>query len=329
MKHLAIAVLAAAAAFLAAPLFLHEPAAPKPRPGGGLESRFPAHTDDYKRPAAEDTRWREKRGHAFSLRERDESDPSPDPRWRRILAGRPKLRPAPAACLKCHASPGAPGRPIGCSNCHEPGNAVCADCHREYYLAPELAFPEGRTADEIEAFYAALNHRDWENAETGAAVLLPRHPQVEMHSQGAHARGGAACADCHMPQIRRGAARITDHNARSPLKQIAPACLPCHRESEEEMKQRVALIQRRTEDLLDRAEDALVALIDEVHDARARGVPESRLASALALQTKAQWRAAFVAADKSRGFHAPQEAARILAEAIDYARQGQLAAALQ
>jgi nitrite reductase (cytochrome c-552) len=28
------------------------------------------------------------------------------------------------------------------------------------------------------------------------------------------------------------------------------------------------------------------------------------------------------------GFHAPQEAARILAEAIDYARQGQLAAVL-
>jgi nitrite reductase (cytochrome c-552) len=111
------------------------------------------------------------------------------------------------------------------------------------------------------------------------------------------------------------------------LDQIGPACLACHRESQEEMKQRVARIQRRTEDLLGRSEDALVALIDEVHAARARGVQDSQLAPALALQTKAQWRAAFVAADKSKGFHAPQEAARILAEAIDYARQGQLAAA--
>jgi nitrite reductase (cytochrome c-552) len=34
----------------------------------------------------------------------------------------------------------------------------------------------------------------------------------------------------------------------------------------------------------------------------------------------------FVNAENSMGFHAPQESARLLAEAIDYARQGQLAA---
>jgi len=33
----------------------------------------------------------------------------------------------------------------------------------------------------------------------------------------------------------------------------------------------------------------------------------------------------FVEAENSTGFHAPQEAERILAESIDYARQGQLA----
>ena len=46
----------------------------------------------------------------------------------------------------------------------------------------------------------------------------------------------------------------------------------------------------------------------------------------LALQRKAQWRLDFVAAENSMGFHAPQETARVLAESIDYARQGQLAA---
>jgi nitrite reductase (cytochrome c-552) len=51
-----------------------------------------------------------------------------------------------------------------------------------------------------------------------------------------------------------------------------------------------------------------------------------KLAEAL-LQRKAQFRADFVNAENSMGFHAPQEAARILGEAIDYARQGQLAAA--
>jgi nitrite reductase (cytochrome c-552) len=34
----------------------------------------------------------------------------------------------------------------------------------------------------------------------------------------------------------------------------------------------------------------------------------------------------FVAAENSMGFHAPQEAARVLGEAADMARQGQIAA---
>jgi cytochrome c nitrite reductase small subunit len=40
-------------------------------------------------------------------------------------------------------------------------------------------------------------------------------------------------------------------------------------------------------------------------------------------QGKAQWRLDFVNAENSMGFHAPQEAARILAGSIDFARQGQ------
>jgi nitrite reductase (cytochrome c-552) len=54
-------------------------------------------------------------------------------------------------------------------------------------------------------------------------------------------------------------------------------------------------------------------------------VPADRIAAAQALQRKAQWRLDFVAAENSMGFHAPAEAARILAESIDYSRQAQLA----
>jgi nitrite reductase (cytochrome c-552) len=50
-----------------------------------------------------------------------------------------------------------------------------------------------------------------------------------------------------------------------------------------------------------------------------------QLEQALALQRRAQWRLDFVAAENSMGFHAPAEAARILAESIDYSRQAQLA----
>ncbi|MCX7916008.1 MAG: ammonia-forming cytochrome c nitrite reductase subunit c552, partial [Verrucomicrobiae bacterium] len=54
---------------------------------------------------------------------------------------------------------------------------------------------------------------------------------------------------------------------------------------------------------------------------------DEQLAEARRLQRKAQYRVDFVNAENSMGFHAPQEAARILAEAIDYAQQGRLAVA--
>ena len=54
---------------------------------------------------------------------------------------------------------------------------------------------------------------------------------------------------------------------------------------------------------------------------------DEQLQAARDFQRKAQWRPDFIAAENSLGFHADQEAARILGEAIDYARQGQLAVA--
>ena len=92
------------------------------------------------------------------------------------------------------------------------------------------------------------------------------------------------------------------------------------------MKARAEAIQDRTSALLDRGEDAVLALMDAVQAAEGRGVAESALEPARALHRKAQWRLDFVSAENSMGFHAPQETARILAEAIDYARQGEAAA---
>lgn len=58
----------------------------------------------------------------------------------------------------------------------------------------------------------------------------------------------------------------------------------------------------------------------------ARKVQEDPALKAIAeLHRKGQWRLDFVAAENSMGFHAPQEAARILGESIDYFRQAQLA----
>ncbi|MBI4221187.1 MAG: ammonia-forming cytochrome c nitrite reductase subunit c552 [Planctomycetes bacterium] len=73
-----------------------------------------------------------------------------------------------------------------------------------------------------------------------------------------------------------------------------------------------------------RAEEAVVALVHDLQHAQEFGIPAEQLEAAQDLQHKAQWRLDFVAAENSMGFHAPQKAARILGEAIDYARCDQV-----
>jgi nitrite reductase (cytochrome c-552) len=212
---------------------------------------------------------------------------------------------------------------------------VCGQCHVEYYCGPKttLFFPwnNGLKVEEIEAYYDDYKfpdgHRffDWKHARTGAEVIKAQHPEFEMWSQGIHARSGVACADCHMPYVREGAIKVSDHHVRSPLLDISRSCQTCHRFPEQELKARVEAIQDRTHALMLRAEDAIVDLINDLEKAKKDGVPEDKLTPILELQRKAQWRVDFINAENSMGFHAPQEAARILGEAIDYGRQGQLA----
>jgi len=127
-----------------------------------------------------------------------------------------------------------------------------------------------------------------------------------------------------MPYQREGAVKISDHQVRSPLLNMARACQTCHRYPEEEIKARAEGIQARNKALMDRAEDALVDLLDALKAAKQSNVNPEGTKEAMALQRKAQWRVDFINAENSMGFHAPQESARVLGEAIDYARQGQI-----
>jgi nitrite reductase (cytochrome c-552) len=151
-----------------------------------------------------------------------------------------------------------------------------------------------------------------------------QHPEFELWSQGVHAQSGVACADCHMPYMREGATKVTDHYVRSPLLNVSRSCLQCHHFTEKEMLDRVKTIQDRTHQLLDRAENALVALIEKIAAAKKSGASDEVLAPVFEFQRKAQWRVDFINAENSMGFHAPQEVGRILGEAIDYARQGEV-----
>ena len=213
---------------------------------------------------------------------------------------------------------------------------VCGQCHVEYYCASnmKLTFPwgNGLKVEETEEFWDNTTFPngeqffDYKHKETGAKILKAQHPEFELWSQGIHARSGVACADCHMPYMRDGATKISDHWVRSPLLNINRACQTCHHFSEEEIKQRVDAIQQRNFDLLQRSGVALMDQLDAIAAAKSAGASQQDLEKSLSLQRKAQWRLDFIAAENSMGFHAPQEAARILAEAADYARQGQIAA---
>jgi nitrite reductase (cytochrome c-552) len=213
---------------------------------------------------------------------------------------------------------------------------VCGQCHVEYYCGGKmtLTFPWGKGlgADQAEAFWDEAKFPDgtafydYEHSETHAHVLKAQHPEFELWSQGIHARSGVSCADCHMPYMREGASKVSDHWVRSPLLDVNRACQTCHRFPESELLARVDAIQQRNHELLQRGGQALVDLLDAVGAAKARGATADQLTAAQQLQRRAQWRLDFIAAENSMGFHAPQEAARVLGEAIDYARQGQVAA---
>jgi nitrite reductase (cytochrome c-552) len=208
---------------------------------------------------------------------------------------------------------------------------VCAQCHVEYYFKGDskvLTFPwsQGLTIDDIEKHYDNYGFKDWTHKETGAAMIKIQHPEFEMWSSSIHARSGVACADCHMPYVRDGAVKVSDHWLRSPLTDVNKACQTCHKQTEEELKGRVALIQDRTAGLLRETEKALLDAIDAIGAAQAAGASDAALAEARQLHRRASLRWDFVASENSTGFHSAQEAARVLANAIDFARQAQLAA---
>jgi nitrite reductase (cytochrome c-552) len=207
---------------------------------------------------------------------------------------------------------------------------VCGQCHVEYYFKgaeKRLVYPwaKGLSVDDILAYYDEAKFQDWTHADTGAPALKAQHPEFELWSMGIHARSGVACADCHMPYRREGALKISDHHVRSPLLNINRACQTCHKISEDELRSRVQIIQERTFRLRNLAMDALMDLIGDLKQARAAGKDDRQLDAARKAQRRAQFLLDFVEAENSTGFHAPQEAARILGESIDASRRGQIA----
>lgn len=259
----------------------------------------------------------------------------------------------PVTCIDCHdpqsmklrvtrpgfiegiraykASQGVANYDVNASASHqEMRSYVCGQCHVEYYFKgteKRLTYPwtKGLKADEILSYYEENGFKDWTHADTGAPALKAQHPEFEMWNQGIHAKSGVTCADCHMPYVKQGAAKVSDHHVRSPLLNINNACQVCHNWPEQELRDRVHTIQDRTYQMRNLAMDALVELIGDLKLARSNGASADVVTTAQQSQRRAQFLLDFIEAENSMGFHAPQESMRILGLSLDHTRRGQRA----
>lgn len=205
---------------------------------------------------------------------------------------------------------------------------VCGQCHVTYYFrGPEkqLTFPwtKGLRVEDIIAHEDETKVKEWEHPESGAPLIKARHPEFELWNQGVHARSGVACADCHMPYTRMGGLKISDHHVNSPLLKINRSCQTCHHFSEEELRNRAEDIQDRFFTLRNTALDALMDLINDIKTNKDKVTP-AQLEQARDYQRRGQFMIDFIMSENSMGFHAPQEAMRILGNAINLCRTGQI-----
>ena len=254
-------------------------------------------------------------------------------------------------------------QPIGCANCHEANTmklvvtnpaleealiaqgkdwktftrqemrtVVCGNCHVEYYFKGDekyLTFPwaKGTKIENIVEYYEEEGFKDWEHPVSKTPMLKAQHPEFEFYTaDSTHYKAGVACADCHMPYTRDGAAKYSSHDVHSPLLNAEAACGQCHTDVDF-VVERVGIIQDSVRTTMDTTEDALIAAINAIGAAaETPNVDQALLTEARTLHRQSQMMWDFIAAENSMGFHNSQEALRILAKSADMARQAQLKA---
>ena len=254
--------------------------------------------------------------------------------------------------------------PIGCVNCHEAETmrlvvtnpalkealeaqgkdwttfsrqemrtVVCANCHVEYYFAGKekyLTFPwaNGTEIDQIIAYYEELGFSDWTYPDAGTPMLKAQHPEYEFFTAGStHYNAGVSCADCHMPYVSDGAAKYSSHDVHSPLINPQQSCGQCHTDVDYVVR-RVNLIQDQVNTTKIATEDAIIDAINAIKAAAANpNADQALLDQARNLHRKAQFMWDFLSAENSTGFHNPEYALKICAEATNFARQAQMLAA--
>ncbi len=202
---------------------------------------------------------------------------------------------------------------------------VCVQCHAEYYfkktewtddkgekqIAKVVTFPwnNGLAAEDIEKYYDERNFVDWTHKLSKTPMLKAQHPGYETFKTGVHGKNNLACADCHMPYVREGGVKYSNHKVGSPLDDIANTCLNCH---------------SGTEELSRTAMDVLAKAHLEAAKAWELGATEAEMAPALQDIRHGQWRWDFSIAAHGSFFHAPEETLRVLGSAINKGHDARL-----
>jgi nitrite reductase (cytochrome c-552) len=222
-------------------------------------------------------------------------------------------------------------------------SAVCGQCHVTYIIprdkdmkSMDLFFPwQGSKPGDISVeniikvikkepgFYQSeWGTGEWVQKVTGFKVAFIRHPEYEFYTRNSvHRNAGVSCADCHMPYIRVGANKISDHDVTSPLKTDMNACQQCHAESPEWLRNQVTALQDRTVSLMLRSGYAAAVaakLFEMTHQAQKDGkqIDPKLYDPAKDLYLEALYRVIYINAENSVGFHNPSEAGRILGDAL-------------
>lgn len=224
-------------------------------------------------------------------------------------------------------------RPFADASHQDMRTLVCAQCHAEYYFkatkwtdkngkeqtAKVVTFPwnNGTSAEAIEKYYDERNFVDWTHKLSKTPMLKAQHPGYETFITGVHGKNGLSCADCHMPYVREGGVKYSNHKVGSPLDDIANTCLNCHKGTEKEFLATVERKLERKEELSKTAMDVLAKAHLEAAKAWELGAGEEEMKPILQDIRHGQWRWDYAIAAHGSFFHAPEETLRVLGSAIN------------
>lgn len=217
---------------------------------------------------------------------------------------------------------------------------VCGQCHCTYSVmkkdgkSVDVSFPwaGGSWGDiSVETIIANLRNDparlEWTQTVTGFKLGFIRHPDVEFFTAGSvHYNAGVACPDCHMPYTTVDGIKTADHNIRSPFEQGLTACVKCHPEDADELKQQVIALQdRNASALIDTgysvaAEAKLFEIVNSRVATQSAEI-KPRYDEAKGYYEEAFYRSVYMGAENSMGFHNPSEAGRILRDAMAYSQR--------